>query len=102
MEKITKTLLESLNTEPTKDIKIMKESEEDIRKVKECLDDVDIICALEGDTLMIEDEFDWEKVKEIAADFSRSQGFYGRLLRDMTEYEESVGGPENIEYPIYM
>ena len=51
---------------------------------------------------MIEDEFDWKKVKELAADFARSQGFYGRLLRDMTEYEESVGGAENIEYPIYM
>ena len=102
MEKITKTLLESLNSEPIKEIKIVKESEENVHKVKDCLDDVDMITALEGDTLMIEDEFDWEKVKELAADFARSQGFYGRLLRDMTEYEESVGGAENIEYPIYM
>ena len=73
MEKITKTLLESLNSEPTKEIKIVKESEENVHKVK-----------------------------ELAADFARSQGFYGRLLRDMTEYEASVGGAENIEYPIYM
>ena len=73
MEKITKTLLESLNSEPTKEIKIVKESEENVLKVK-----------------------------ELAADFARSQGFYGRLLRDMTEYEESVGGAENIEYPVYM
>ncbi len=102
MGKLGKTLIESISAEPTKEIKIIKESEGDVHKVKECLDDIDMITALEGDTLMIEDEFDWEKVKELAADFAMSQGFYGRLLRDMTEYEESVGGPENIEYPIYM
>lgn len=102
MESLGKILMESLLTEPSKKVKILKESEEDVRKVKDCLDDVDIITALEGDTLMIEDEYDWAKVKELAEDFSRSQGFYGRLLRDMINYEESVGGPENIEYPVYM
>lgn len=101
MEKITKTLLESLNSEPTKEIKIVKESEENVHKVKDCLDDVDIITALEGDTLMIEDMDDWNRILLLAREFSSSQGFYGRLLHSMNEYEQEVGA-ENIEFPIYM
>lgn len=80
----------------------LKEAEDTVHKVKDCSDDVAMIMALEGDTLMIEDASDWEKVKDLAKDFARSQGFYGRLLRDMLDYEESVDGPENIEYPVYM
>ena len=101
MEKITKTLLESLNSEPTKEIKIVKESEENVHKVKDCLDDVDIITALEGDTLMIEDMDDWNRILLLAREFSSSQGFYGRLLHSMNEYEQEVGA-ENIHLPIYM
>ena len=94
MEKITKTLLESLNSEPTKEIKIVKESEENVHKVKDCLDDVDMITALEGDTLMIEDEFDWEKVKEEGVNyaiirFTAFSGFHenGNLNIDDKFYE---------------
>ena len=64
-------------------------------------DDVDLIMALEGDTLMIEDMDDWNRILLLAKDFSRSQGFYGRLLHSMNEYEQEVGA-ENIEFPIYM
>ena len=80
---------------------ILKESEEDIHRVKDCLDDVDLIGALEGDTLKIEDQFDWDRVKELVKDLSSSQGFYGRLLRQMNEYEEEVGR-DGMEFPIYM
>jgi len=76
--------------------------EDNVCRVKDCLDDVDLISALEGNTLKIEDQFDWERVKEVASEFSQSQGFYGRLLRDMIELEEAYGSAESIEYPVYM
>ena len=59
-------------------------------KLKDGKNDVDIIVALE----------DWDKLKAIAYDFSFSQGFYGRLLRDMMETEDYYGR-KNIEFPIY-
>lgn len=66
-------------------------------RLKDSKNDVDIIVALEGDTLIVEDLEDWNKLKELAYDFSRSQGFYGRLYMDMIEAEESG----EISFPIY-
>lgn len=82
-------------------INVIKEDVDTVIRVKDCVDSVDLINALEGDSLKIEDKFDWEKVKELARDFASSQGFYGRLLRDMIEYEESVG-EDGMEFPIIM
>ena len=82
-------------------INVIKEDVDTVTRVKDCVDSVDLICALEGDSLKIEDKFDWEKVKDLARDLASSQGFYGRLLRDMIEYEESVG-EEGMEFPIIM
>lgn len=99
MSKIGNSILESINVEPkNKEIKKLTEDVDTVHRVKDCHDDVDLIMALEGDTLMIEDMDDWNRVLELAKDFSRSQGFYGRLARDMIEMEESEG----ISFPVYM
>ena len=80
----------------------LKESEDNIIRVKDCPGDVDLIMAIEGDTVKVEDAADWERVKDLARDFSRSQGFYGRLLRNMNEFEESYEGAEDLPFPIFM
>jgi hypothetical protein len=78
--------------------KSMNESLETSTKVKDCADSVDICMALEGETLMIEDMEDWNRVKSVAESLSRSQGFYGRLLAQMNEFEEAG----ELEFPIYI
>ena len=77
--------------------KELKEDEENIVKMKECTDDVEVITALEGDTLEIDDMEDWNRLKEIANSLASSQGFYGRLLANMKEVNE-----EDLEFPIYL
>lgn len=66
------------------------------------LSDIEIIENLEGGELIITDVADWDRVITIANDLSRSQGFYGRLLRNMKEAEEDYGGKENLPFPITM
>lgn len=66
------------------------------------MDTVDIITELEGGELTIADVEDWNAVKSVASDLQNSQGFYGRLLRDMLEAEEEFGGVENLPFPITM
>ena len=66
------------------------------------MDTVDIIMELEGGELTIADVEDWNAVKSVASDLQNSQGFYGRLLRDMLEAEEEFGGVENLPFPITM
>lgn len=82
-------------------LNVIKEDVETVHKVKDCKDDVELITALEGDTLQIEDLEDWDRVKNLAREFASSQGFYGRLLRDMSEYEEMTGR-DDMEFPINM
>ena len=65
-------------------------------KCKDLKTELDLILAIEGDTVVIEDYDDWQRVKDLANDFSCSQGFYSRLLRDMLEYEENY----ELTYPI--
>ena len=77
--------------------KKLTEDEEDIHKMKECTDDVEVIMALEGDTLELDDMEDWNRLKELAKSLSRSQGFYGRLLANMEEINE-----EDLKFPIYL
>ncbi len=67
-------------------------------RMKECTDTVEIIMELEGGELVIEDKKDLERLKNLCREFAYSQGFYGRLLRDIEDAEE-LG---NIEFPIVM
>lgn len=67
-------------------------------KMKECTDSVEIIIELEGGELVIEDEKDLKRLKDLCREFAYSQGFYGRLLRDIEDAEESG----EIEFPIVM
>lgn len=75
----------------------LNEDEDTVHKMKECTDDVEVIMALEGDTLELDDMEDWNRLKELAKSLSRSQGFYGRLLASMEEVEE-----EDLEFPIFL
>ena len=75
----------------------LNEDEDNVHKMKECTDDVEVIMALEGDTLELDDMEDWNRLKEIARGLASSQGFYGRLLASMEETEE-----EDLEFPIYL
>lgn len=75
----------------------LTEDEDNVHKMKECTDDVEVIMALEGDTLELDDMEDWNRLKEIARGLASSQGFYGRLLASMEETEE-----EDLEFPIYL
>ena len=68
-----------------------------IKKVSE-MDTVDIIMELEGGELVLQDKEDWDTVKALAKELSPSQGFYGRLFRDMTEYENEY----ELNFPIVM
>lgn len=75
----------------------LNEDEDTVHKMKDCTDDVEVIMALEGDTLELDDMEDWNRLKEIARGLAGSQGFYGRLLASMEEVEE-----EDLEFPIYL
>lgn len=64
------------------------------------MDTIDIIMGLEGGELLIEDREDWEKVKSVAKTLAPSQGFYGRLLNSMLEFEENYTLED--KFPLYM
>lgn len=58
-------------------------------KVKDLKDSVDLIIAIENDTVIMEDIADWKRIKNIANDLRYSQGFYGRLYHSMVEFENA-------------
>lgn len=87
------TLNDLINTKPVTEDKPVTSS----RKVSE-MDTVDIIVELEGGELVLQDKEDWDTVKALAKELSLSQGFYGRLFRDMTEYENEY----ELNFPIVM
>lgn len=60
------------------------------------MDIVDIIMELEGGQLIVKDFEDLEAIKNICRQFATSQGFYGRLLRDI----EEANITEN-DFPLY-
>lgn len=62
------------------------------------MSDVEVIMELEGGQLFIEDQDDWNRLKDLAYNLSFSQGFYGRLYTNMIDYEEWNG----LEFPICM
>jgi len=66
------------------------------------MDDISIIMELEGGSLKIEDWEDWYRVKDIAENLSTSQGFYGRLLESMEEFESNCDIEDTELYPLYM
>ena len=63
------------------------------------MNELDLILEIEGGQLIISDYEDWNRVKELARDWSRSQGFYGRLLRDMIDFENNN---DELPFPIYL
>lgn len=66
------------------------------------MDDISIIMEIEGGSLEIEDAEDWYRVKDIAENLSTSQGFYGRLLAGMEEFEEYNDIESEETYPLYL
>ena len=64
------------------------------------MDTIDIIMALECGELIIDNYEKWEKVKDVASSLASSQGFYGRLLEQMEEFENSYVLEDY--FPIYM
>lgn len=64
------------------------------------MDFIDIIMALEGGELVINNYEEWDRVKNIALSLASSQGFYGRLLEQMEEFENSYVLEDC--FPIYM
>lgn len=92
---------DSVKIEESKSVKTEAVNKTEMQKTSE-LSDIEIIENLEGGELVITDVADWDKVITIASDLSLSQGFYGRLLRDMKEAEEDYGGKENLPFPITM
>lgn len=47
------------------------------------MDKLDIIIALEGGELTVNNFEELEELKNVCREFAYSQGFYGRLLRDI-------------------
>lgn len=65
--------------------------------------DIDIILELEGGELVIEDNIDWQRVKNLAYSLRYAQGFYGRLYRQMCEFEnECLETDGEMPFPILM
>ena len=58
-------------------------------RVKDCKSELDIIQAIEGDTLEVETMGDFKKVFAVVYSLKNSQGFYSRLYRDMKEAMDS-------------
>ena len=63
-------------------------------------DYIDIIMDIEGGELVIEDYDMWDRVKDIVSSLASSQGFYGRVYRDMCEFENYYDG--ELPFPIVM
>jgi len=48
---------------------------------------IDVIIALESGSLLIEDQKDLERLKDVCRSLASSQGFYGRLLEALDHIE---------------
>ena len=70
---------------------------ENIINIKDCISDEEIILALENETLELDDMEDWNKLKGLAENLSKSQGFYDRLLKDMNQKEA-----DGLKFPFYV
>lgn len=59
-----------------------------MKTVSQCNDVVDLIIGLEAEELKVNTMEELERVKDLCKKLSMSQGFYGRLLRDLEEIDE--------------
>lgn len=60
---------------------------ENIKTISQCKDELDIILQIEGGAVKVENLEELKVVKVLCQKLSMSQGFYGRLLRDLEEIE---------------
>lgn len=95
---------QQLDKEEYNDATLIIEGKKVINEVKKVadMDDVDIIMLIEEDVLPISDVADWNRVKALALDLSKSKGYYGRLYRNMINLENEYGGAENLPLPMDM
>lgn len=59
-----------------------------MKTVSQCNDVVDLIIGLEAEELKVNTMEELERVKNLCFKLKSSQGFYGRLLRDLQEIDE--------------
>jgi hypothetical protein len=58
------------------------------KSVSDCNDTLDIVLELEGGELVINTMEELNQLKSVCRTFASSQGFYGRLLRDLETVTE--------------
>jgi hypothetical protein len=59
-----------------------------MKTVSQCKDVVELIIGLEAEELRVNTIEELERVKDLCKKLSSSQGFYGRMLRDLQEIDE--------------
>lgn len=59
-----------------------------MKTVSQCKDIVELIIGLEAEELKVNTMEELERVKDLCRKLSSSQGFYGRMLRDLQEVDE--------------
>lgn len=59
-----------------------------MKTVSQCNDVVDLIIELEAENVRVNTIEELERVKDLCKKLASSQGFYGRLLRDLQEIDE--------------
>lgn len=61
---------------------------------------IDIIMAIEGGELEVTNYAEWIRVKDIVTELAKCQGFYGRLLTGMKDFERAHNMRSQYIYPI--
>ena len=92
-DKLSEIIIKKLEVNECDSSKLNEDYTE--HRMKDCTDDVDIINALEGDVLVLEDIEDWNRLKVLVRSLAPSQGFYSRLYAEMDEYPE-----DQLEFPM--
>lgn len=59
-----------------------------MKTVSQCKDIVELIIGLEAEELRVNTIEELERIKDLCFKLKDSQGFYGRLLRDLQEIDE--------------
>ena len=59
-----------------------------MKTVSQCSDVVDLIVTLESEDLRVNTAEELERIRDLCRKMASSQGFYGRLLRDLQEIDE--------------
>lgn len=92
-DKLSEIIIKKLEVNECDSSKLNEDYTE--HRMKDCTDDVDVINALEGDVLVLEDIEDWNRLKALVRGLAPSQGFYSRLYAEMNEYPE-----DQLEFPM--